>query len=91
MTDEIRVALERILTKYDDIDQRAGSAGGLGALLDLYEQVRRELERLSFQEIDGITADIKEVIEALLKMSYELRKIHNLKLMFEAKGPGAGE
>jgi len=30
------------------------------------------------------------VIEALLKMDYELRKVHNLKLAFETRPPGAG-
>ncbi len=85
MTAELRTALERILATYEDIDRRFGSVGGLAKLLDLYEQVKRELERVSFQEIDGVTAEIKDVIEALLKMSYELRKVHNLKIIFEAK------
>ena len=85
MTVEIRSTLERILGTYDDIDRRLATVGGLPALLELYERVRRELERVSFQEIDQVTAEIKDVIEALLKMSYELRKVHNLKLIFEAK------
>jgi len=85
VTVEIRSTLERILGTYDDIDRRLATVGGLPALLELYERVRRELERVSFQEIDQVTAEIKDVIEALLKMSYELRKVHNLKLIFEAK------
>jgi hypothetical protein len=88
---EIRSSLERILGTYDDIDRRLATVGGLPALLELYERVRRELERVSFQEIDQVTAEIKDVIEALLKMSYELRKVHNLKLIFEAKTSASGE
>ena len=91
MTVEIRTALERILATYDDIDRRLGGAGGLPTLLDLYDKVRRELERVSFHEIDELTAEIKDIIEALLKMSYELRKVHNLKLIFEAKAPANPE
>lgn len=91
MTDEVKTALDRIVKTYDDIDRRFASVGGLAPLLDLYEQVRRELERVSFQEIDRITGDIKDVIEALLKMSYELRKVHNLKLILEAKEPAGGK
>lgn len=87
MTAEIRTTLERILASYDEIDRRLGSAGGMHKVLDLYEQVRREIERVSFQEIDQVTGQIKDVIEALLKMSYELRKVHNLKLVFEARPP----
>jgi uncharacterized protein YoxC len=91
VTSEIRTVLERVLAKYEEIDRRFASVGGLPALLTLYEQVRRELERVSFQEIDKVTGEIKDVIEALLKMSYELRKVHNLKIIFESKPPGGSE
>ena len=56
--------------------------------LQLYEQVRREIERVSFEELDRMAVEIKAVIEALLKMDYELRKVHNLKLAFETRAPG---
>lgn len=89
MTHEIRELIDRILSSYDEIDGRFTAAGGLGSLLSLYEQVRRELERVSFQELDRMTGEIKNVIEALLTIDYELRKIQNLKLVFEAR-PGQG-
>ena len=82
----VRDRLERIMSSYEEMDRRFTSAGGLGSLLNLYEQVRRELERVSFEELDRMTLEIKAVIEALLKMDYELRKVHNLKLAFEARG-----
>jgi hypothetical protein len=89
-TDGVRERLETILVSYEEIDRRFMAAGGLGNLLNLYEQVRRELERVSFEELDRMTHEIKTVIEALLKMDYELRKVHNLKLAFEARTPGTG-
>ena len=89
-SDGVRDRLERILSSYDEMDRRFMAAGGLGSLLNLYEQVRRELERVSFEELDRLTLEIKAVIEALLKMDYELRKVHNLKLAFEARTPGTG-
>jgi hypothetical protein len=89
-TDSVRDRLDRILSSYDEMDRRFMAAGGLGSLLNLYEQVRRELERVSFEELDRMTHEIKTVIEALLKMDYELRKVHNLKLAFEARTPSAG-
>ena len=76
---------------YEDMDRRFTSAGGLGSLLNLYEQVRCELERVSYGELDRMTLEIKTVIEALLKMDYELRKVHNLKLVFETKPPEDAE
>jgi hypothetical protein len=85
--DSVRDRLERIMSAYEEIDRRFVAAGGLGSLLNLYEQVRRELERVSFEELDRMTLEIKAVIEALLKMDYELRKVHNLKLAFETRSP----
>ena len=88
--DSVRDRLERIVSSYEEMDRRFTAAGGLGSLLNLYEQVRRELERVSFEELDRMTQEIKAVIEALLKMDYELRKVHNLKLVFETRAGGAG-
>ena len=85
----VRDRLDRIMASYEEMDRRFLAAGGLGSLLNLYEQVRRELERVSFEELDRMTLEIKTVIEALLKMDYELRKIHNLKLALEARPAGA--
>jgi len=64
----VRDMLDRILASYEEIDRRFAAAGGVGSLLNLYEQVRRE---------------------ALLKMDYELRKVHNLKLAFETRPTGS--
>jgi hypothetical protein len=87
-SDGVREVLDRILSSYEEIDRRFSTAGGLGSLLNLYEQVRRELERVSYEEIDRMTLEIKSVIEALLKMDYELRKVNNLKLAFDGRAPG---
>lgn len=89
-TESVRDRLERIMSSYEEMDRRFMAAGGLGSLLNLYEQVRRELERVSFEELDRMTLEIKAVIEALLKMDYELRKVNNLKLAFEARPSGSG-
>jgi hypothetical protein len=85
----VRERLDRILSVYEEVDRRFTAAGGLGSLLSLYEQVRREIERVSFEELDRMALEIKAVIEALLKMDYELRKVHNLKVAFETRTPGA--
>ena len=90
-TEAVRELLDRIMSSYGDMDRRFASAGGLGSLLNLYEQVRRELERVSYEELDRMTREIKTVIEALLKMDYELRKVHNLKLAFESRSGGTGQ
>jgi hypothetical protein len=73
------------MSSYDDIERRFAGAGGLGKIVTLYDQVRRELDRLSYEELDRMTQEIKAVIDTLLKMDYELRKVHNLKLAFDGR------
>ena len=88
---DVRGQLERILAAYEEIDRRFTAAGGLGSVVALYEQIRRELGRVSYEELDRMTHEIKGVIEALLKLDYELRKVNNLKVAFDAgmAGPGS--
>ena len=86
----VRGQLERILAAYEDIDRRFLQAGGLGSVLALYEQMRRELARVSYEELDRMTQEIKSVIDSLLKMDYELRKVNNLKVAFDAGTAGPG-
>jgi hypothetical protein len=81
--DGVRDLLDRILTSYGEIERRFAPSGGVGSLLGLYDQMRRELERVSLEELDRMTQQIKAVIDELLKMDYELRKVHNLKVAFE--------
>ena len=45
---------------YEEIDGRFAAVGGLGRLLNLYEQLQRELERVSYEEIDRMTAEIRD-------------------------------
>ena len=75
----VREVLDRVISVYEEIDGRFAAAGGLSRLLSLYEQLQRELERVSYEEIDRMTGDIKGVIETLLTMDYELRRVNNLK------------
>ncbi len=89
---DVRGQLERVLSTYAEIDRRFLQAGGLASVLALYEQIRHELARVTYDELDRMTHEIKAVIDALLKMDYELRKVHNLKVAFDAgtAGPGSG-
>lgn len=90
MTDNVRQHLERILASYEDINRRFTEVGGIGKLLGLFEDVKRELERVSDQELERVTGEIKGVVEDLLKVDYELRKVQNLKLLFEQRRPSLG-
>jgi hypothetical protein len=87
---DVRGQLERVLAAYAEIDRRFVQAGGLASVLALYEQIRHELGRVSYDELDRMTQEIKSVIDALLKMDYELRKVNNLKVAFDAGMVGQG-
>lgn len=84
----MQAALERALESYGEITNRFGSFGGLERVFALYEEMRTELERVQFAEIDASTQVIKGALETLLKMDYELRKLNNLKLAIGGKRDG---
>ena len=88
-SEHVRDRLERIVAAYEEMDRRFVAAGGLGSLLSLYEQVRTQLERISYEELDRMAVEIKTVIEALLKMDYEVRRIRTVKMAFEVRPGGA--
>jgi len=88
VTDNVREHLDRILGAYEDMDERFSAVGGVGKLLGLFEEVKRELDRVSDQELERVTGEIKRVVAALLKIDYELRKVQNLKLLFEQRAGG---
>jgi hypothetical protein len=73
VTENVREHLERILASYEDINVRFSGIGGIGKLLGLFEDVKRELERVSDQELERVTDEIRQVVEGLLKVDYELR------------------
>jgi len=85
VSNNVREHLERILASYEDINTRFSGVGGVSKLLSLFEEVKRELDRVSEQELERVTGEIKGVVEALLKVDYELRKVQNLKLLFEQR------
>jgi len=85
VTDNVREHLERILGSYEEMNRRFAEVGGISKLLGLFEDVKRELERVSDQELERATGEIKSVVEDLLKVDYELRKVQNLKLLFSQR------
>jgi len=89
VTDNVREHLERILGSYEEMNRRFAEVGGISKLLGLFEDVKRELERVSDQELERATSEIKSVVEDLLKVDYELRKVQNLKLLFSQRRPEA--
>jgi hypothetical protein len=87
---EVQAVLGRALDSYADIARRFDAIGGLERVFALYEQMRLELDRVQFSEIDATAEVIKDAVETLLKMDYELRRLNNLKLAFGAGSRDGG-
>ncbi len=83
MTDKLREHFEQLLGRYRDIDSKLESLGGIARILEFVEGIKHELDAVSHEELERIAAEIKSVVESLLTVDYELRKIQNLKLLFE--------
>lgn len=83
MADNLREHIDEILGRFGDIDSKLESLGGVGRILEFFEGVKSELDAVSHEELEHIAAEIKSVVEALLTLDYEVRKVQNLKLLFE--------
>jgi hypothetical protein len=94
VADTSREELDKVLGAYGRLQDRFDKAGGLREVLSLYEGLKTELAKVSEAEIEGLTAEIKELVESLLEIDYQLRKVQNLKLLFDepaAAGNGAAK
>ncbi len=86
MTDRIRDRFDAIVTAYDAVNERLSGAGGIGELLSAVDRVKRDLDEVSEEQLERMEGEIKHVVESLLKVDYELRKVQNLKALFEQGG-----
>jgi hypothetical protein len=86
---DVRGQIERLVASYEEIDRRFHQVGGLGSVVSLYEQIRRELARVSYDELELMTEQIRGIIDALLKVDYELRRVSSLKVAFDPGVTGA--
>ena len=89
MTDDVRKSFDRVLASYESISARFSDIGGIGKLLGVVEEAKRQLDRVSDAELQGVADEIKTVVEELLRVDYELRKIQNLNLLFDQQSDGA--
>ena len=90
--DDVRKSFDRVLASYESISARFSDIGGIGKLLGVVEEAKRQLDRVSDVELQRVADQIKDVVEELLRVDYELRKIQNLKLLFDQRGDrSAGE
>jgi hypothetical protein len=86
-------ALDRIVSRYEDLDRRI--AGGVGTVLNTSLWMRESLERVSLEELEALDDDIRTTAELLAeradetsrkalallsKLDFELQQLHGLKV-----------
>jgi len=65
------------------LDGLLSEVGGVTSVIQLYERVRVHLERIEYAELDRVAGEIRVAIERLLEMDGAVRKLNNLKVLFE--------
>lgn len=84
-------AVQRASGAYGALEERLAEVGGVAPVVALYDRIRGQVDRLEYAELDRVAAEIRGAIEALLCMDGAVRKLSNLKLMFDREHrAGAG-
>lgn len=85
----IRDLVQRVFGAYQELDQRLGEGGGVRGLVATCERLRDDIDRIDSEELAQLTRGIKGVLEALLRMDYELRALLQVKRALAGVGsPG---
>lgn len=83
-------AVRRASEAYRSLEVRLADVGGVAPVVALYDRIRGEVERLDYAELDRVAAEIRGALEALLGMDAAVRKLNNLKVLFERERPVGG-
>ena len=83
-------AARRAASAYAVLEQRLADAGGVARVADLYDRLRTGMELVEYAELDRVAAEIRAAIETLLEMDAAVRKLNNLKVLFDGERRGHG-
>jgi hypothetical protein len=75
---------------YRSLEDRLAEVGGIAPVVALYDRIREEMARLEYAELDRVAGEIRDAIEALLRMDAAVRKLNNLKVMFDRERRAGG-
>lgn len=82
-------AVRRASGAFGALEERLAEVGGVAPVVALYDRIREEMDRVEYAELDRVAADIRGAIDALLRMDAAVRKLSNLKLVFEREARAA--
>jgi len=80
---DLGTAVRRASSAFRSLEDSLVEVGGITPVVALYDRIMGEMERLEFAELDRVATEIRDAIEALLRMDAAVRKLSNLKVMFD--------
>ena len=83
-------AIRDALDAYRGLDASLAEAGGIGPVVALYERIRTRLTGVEYAELDRVAGEIRGAVEQLLAMDAAVRKLNNLKLLFDREDRTSG-
>jgi hypothetical protein len=85
---ELSDAVRRAGAAYRMLEEQLVEAGGIESVVALYDRIRAGMQRLDYAQLDRVASEIRAAIEALLRMDAAVRKLNNLKVMFDGERRG---
>jgi hypothetical protein len=81
-------ATRRAASAYAALEERLAGEGGVARVAELYDRLRAGMNLLDYAELDRVAAEIRSAIEMLLEMDAAVRKLNNLKVLFDKERRG---
>lgn len=78
-------AVRQAREAYRSVEERLVPVGGIEPVVALYDQVRAHLEAVDYADLDRVAAEIRAAVETLLRMDAAVRKLNNLKVLFDGE------
>lgn len=89
MLEHMRRQTEDVIRYYGEIDRRVAHVGldGVAGLLGVAQQVQAALATVAPQEIEWVVAELRRLVEQLVRIDSEVQRLRDLKLRLEADLP----
>ena len=90
MLDQMRRQTEDIIRYYGELSRRVAGNGmeGIPHLLELAKQVETALADVGTQELNWISAEIKQLLDQLVHMDAQLQRLRELKMVLDQQPDG---
>ncbi len=89
MLEHMRRQTEDVIRYYGEINRRVGQVGleGVPGLLEVTHQVEAALSTVAPQEIEWIVAELRRLLEQLVRIDSQLQRLRELKMHLEEATP----